>query len=506
MIFTGCGQKEPSISERVAQAEGLLDAGQIESALILLEEAESRDPGRVDVLEPLAFAYAASGDPTLAALTFARMAEIAPERAEYLVYAAQSLLEAGDRKGAAAQYEAYLKLRPRDRAVWVTLAERYRESGQLNAALDAYLSAEQVAPRPVQQVAIGELYLRRDNFAQAQVWFAQAASLESPERSTALLGLLETAIRGKRFSDAEALVEQLDREFPGRLDQSPLNTVREQLAEWQERREAAREALADLETRESTLATEAVEAPEASATDALPLTEPALDREVATVEDPSAEEGTAIAVATPETAAIEPDPVEPEAAEVTEPGSPVESTGGTVATPEAPTEDRVAPAVSGDRQELARSALEQAREERNAGNLASAIKAYKQSLLQDDSQDAVWAELSAAYLDDGQARWAQATASEAMRRDPENPSYVLAYLRTLQGETPPDRLLREMESAHRRFPDNPGIVLVLARAYGDSGNTRNERLLLQRFLEISDSSHPERATVESELGPAPLTD
>ena len=65
-------------------------------------------------------------------------------------------------------------MRQSDRAIWVTLAELQAESGRLGEALSAYLAAEQVEPRPVQQVAIGQLYLRSQNLAQAQAWFANA--------------------------------------------------------------------------------------------------------------------------------------------------------------------------------------------------------------------------------------------------------------------------------------------------------------------------------------------
>ena len=111
----------------------------------------------------------------------------------------------------------------------------------------------------------------------------------------------------------------------------------------------------------------------------------------------------------------------------------------------------------------------------------------------------VWAELSEAYLRTGNDRWAQATASEAMRRDPENPKMVLQFLRAAQQTMDSELVIREMESAYRNFPNQPEIILVLARAYRDQNNLRNARLLYQKFLELVPADYPSRPQVQPEL-------
>ena len=86
-----------------------------------------------------------------------------------------------------------------------------------------------------------------------------------------------------------------------------------------------------------------------------------------------------------------------------------------------------------------------------------------------------------------------------MRRDPGNPKFVLQFLRAAQRTMDGDRLIREMEAAYRKFPQEPKVVLVLARAYADEGNRRNARILYQKFLELVSPDDPTHAEVQSEL-------
>jgi tetratricopeptide (TPR) repeat protein len=140
-----------------------------------------------------------------------------------------------------------------------------------------------------------------------------------------------------------------------------------------------------------------------------------------------------------------------------------------------------------------------ARQAEADGNLDEAIRLVKRSLVMDDDQAAVWAELSELYLKSQNFRWAQATASEAVRRDPENPKTHLQFIRAAQRTMDGDRIIREMEAAYRQFPDQPEIILVLARGYADAGNTRNARLLYNRFLERVPIDYPTRPAAEAEL-------
>lgn len=468
------------------QAEELLDAGQIENAILILEKSQERAPERVDVLEALAFAYAAKGDPMLASMTFLRISELVPQRPEYRLYAAETLLNAGDPKGAVAQYTSYLEVRPEDRPVWVTLADLYISQGRLNEALDALLAAEQIEARSQQRIAIGELYLRTGNLAQAQAWFARSLEGDSDYRDEALLGLLETAIRSKRFADGEALLAQLDGEYPGRVEQSDLENVRDQLQEWRRRQDAAREAVAALEAQR----------PEIVLNEEMPSSDQP-SREQSAGEEPNEEPATVPTARQPAvipesavTEAVAAPPVQPGGAEPSEP-EPAPGETGRVAT------ESYAGAIPAD--SAAADHLSLARARRNEGSLDQAIRHYKKALILNDNQPKVWAELSESYLRAGNDRWAQATASEAMRRDPENPKMVLQFIRAAQRTMESQRLLQEMERAYRNFPNQPEIILVLARAYRDNDNFRNARLLYQKFIEVVPADYPALAEVEAEL-------
>lgn len=407
LFLSACSEPKPSLDQQIRSAEAYLDSGQIQSAITVLTQLEQEYGHRVDILEPLAFAYSASDDHTMAALTFSRIAELAPNRPEYLLYAATALLEGNDRKGAVARFRAYLQKEPDDRAIWVTLAEIEEKSGNRNKALEAYLAAENIQPRPAQQFPIGQLYLRAGNLPQAQRWFARAADQQSDYRDQALLGLLETSIRAERYADAEDLVTKLDVEFPGQLDQSHLASTRAQLQQWRQRQEAARQAAADL-------------ADQSDQSDTSDQSEPP-------------------------------------------------------------------------------SHLATAREFRQQGDWEAAVQHYRQALLRDDASAEVWAELSEAYLALQNHDWARATASEAMRRQPDNPRWQLQYLRAAQPSLSNDQFLRELEDAHRRFPEFPRITLVLARAYDEAGNRRNARLLYSEFLEAVGPDHQESPQVQQRL-------
>jgi len=462
LILGGCGVKHPPVDELLVQAEGMLDAGQIANAILVLERCNEISPDRVDVLESLAFAHAANNDPMLASLTFSRIVELVPSRPEYLLYSGESLLEAGDAKGAIVQYVNYLKIRPEDRAIFVSLSGLYEETGNLGKALETMLLAEQVESRAIQQITIGRLFLQTENLAQAQAWYARAIDGGSETRDEALLGLLETAIRARRFQDAEALLIQLDAEYPGRLERSSMDNVRDQLAEWRRRQDEAMEAVAALEEKPAMTA----EAPEDQDTEQVDSESGSIAEQIIAEEIVDSE-----AVEKP---AIE-EIVEPE------------------------TEETVVEDLAPSPMEMATDHLDSAREFRAEGNLLEAIKSYKQALILFDGQPVVWAELSETYLESGNARWAQATASEAMRRDPNNAKWVLQFLRASQQTMESDRLIREMEDAYRKFPNHLEIILVLARGYNDLGNKRNAAMLYGQFLELAPRGHPEHANVMREL-------
>jgi len=473
-FFSGCGEKELSTEEIAIQAEQLLDAGQSDAAIRILEARLEIEPERIDLLEPLAFAYIASNDPVMSAMTFSRIAEITPERVDARIWAAQSLKEAGDNSGAVNQYKLYLEQSPSDRSIWITLAELEEDLGNLSQSLDAYLRADAIQPDGFTQMQIGRLYLALGNVAQAQRWYAFSLEQGEPHRGPALLGLLETSIASKQFKSADTIISQLDSEYPGLLDQSQISDVRDQIAEWKKRREEAELALKELEKpreivvetpeeiqEEMPVATEVsdeidTELPSTENEDSITETPPTVEEEIAS----NASENLEISGAEESS--------EPEVLERQQPSTPQEW-------------------------------LDLARLSRENGQIEEAISAYKRYLVTYDERADIWGELSQAYYQNGNYRWAQATASEAMRRDPFNPDYMLLLLEAAKETMTPRSLMKEMEKAYRKFPNDPPVILVLATANLENRNYRNAQFLMEHFLDITPLNHPERPQVEAVL-------
>lgn len=498
LMLMGCGEKPRPLSEILQEATAMMQAGQLDSAILLLEQAQERFPDRLDVLEPLAFAHSANGDPIMAALIFVQMAELAEERAEYLLYAANALKEAGDRSGASARYREFLLRHPRDRANWVALAELELEQGRNRPALEAFLQAEQIESRTVQQVAIGSIYLQLNNLAQAQTWYARALTGDAGFRDRALLGLLETAVRAKRFGDAELLVEQLDEEFPGSLDSSAIAAVRQQLLEWRALQEEAEAAVAAIDAGGRRTVSAAEDVAEDAETEPQ---EPAGAAPVAAADaDVDSQERAADSVpggevaAAPVPADAGPDVIAQEKieqpAQMPTEAAPVADVG---------VETAAEPAAAARQPRTALSWLQEARELRRAEAFEQAIQAYRQSLVLDDRPAGVWTELSETYFLAQQFRLAQVTASEAVRREPEVVRHTLQLLLAGQQAWDADRLLREMETAYRRFPGQPDIILLLGRLFDEGNNLRNARRLYEEFLQVAPDSHPGYRWTEQRL-------
>jgi tetratricopeptide (TPR) repeat protein len=483
LIIFGCAPKEPPLEEVLAQADLMLDSGQADAALTLLEAARERAGERVDILEPMAYAHLAAGDPLMAAMTFARVAELAPELPEYQLFAAHAFVEAGDPRGGAQRYRAYLEQYPEDRAVWVALAELEAEQGRQREALEAYLQAENVQSRTQQQLAIAELYLRLDNQAQAQAWYARALEGDSTLRQDALVGLLETAVRARRFADASELLEQIDRMYPDAVDDAGMADIRPQLRQWQGRREEALAAARELEQANA----QARE--RAAAADASSTAETVTEQQAAAADD--------AALATPQQ--------EPAAGAADEPAADVAADQPTETATEQSTDTAARPAQAQVAQQP-----EQAEDARAAGTDRRAapppvaaedpIARLRAALVEDDTQAELWAELSAAYLQAGEARWAQVTASEAMRREPEQPRFALLFLAAARTSMDDERFMREMENTYRRFREEPDVVLFAARVFDERGNARTARRLYIQFSELPQAAiHPAMPFVRDRL-------
>jgi len=482
----------------VDEARELVRAGQIEAAITRLEAYLDDNPDVVPVIDEVATIASQSGDDMLAAIYYEQLAQLQPTDPMPLLFAADALNDAGDPKGAADLYHRYLEQDPDNAAAWILLAEQELELNHRRNAIDAYLQANRRQPRDRTQLEIGRLYLEAGNFAQAQQWYAQAVESADPEvRETALIGLVRTAVRANRISDAALLSQTLEDEYPEALEDPEVENLVGQLRQWQQRQDEAVAAAQELANRQEAepepeaapeLPTDADTEPEETASTDQTAQNPQPEPEqTQTAANPQPE-----AQPEPETEPAAQGPVQPVANAEPEP-EPAPSTGE----PETPSEPETAPNL---RTAGYWEALSWARKVRDEGALEEAIRYYNRAVTRDDRDPEVWYELSDVYFMSGQAAWARATANEAERRAPDEPKYALQVIRVQQNTMRPEQLIAAMQQAQQRFPENPEITLSLARAYRQLTNdTRSARRMYERFLEIAPPMHPQRELAEREL-------
>jgi Tfp pilus assembly protein PilF len=482
--FFGCGLKEQSPSAVLSDAGRQLDQGNTQQAIDILEAYEERKPGNPQVLEQLAFAWAQKGEAKMAAYYFNRLAQVSPERQDALLFAAQSLEQGGDRPGAIALYEQYLAKNHEDAGACIAYARLAAAQGLADRALSSYHLAYELKPSGATASALARLYLDKNNEAQASVWYDTALKDHPDQTETALMGLLEIAIRQKDYPKADAYVTRLQKDFPGSLETSAMKDVPAQLAEWKQKQEDLRKATAAL--------TAARLKP--------PQPPPPPPPPVAEQPAPKPE-------AAPESIPIDPDaPARPadrltKAEAVAKAASAEEQAdlNASVKAAAAPAPHIVEPPPSAPP-----GPLELARKARDGGNLQEAARLYPHALAMEPTA-AVWNEYSIVSLNLGNTGQAFAASLEATRMDPYNAGFALQYLRVAQAVYEPRRFLGELIQMRRRFPDAPVITLALARAYAQvDHNARNARILYDEFL-LKYPNHPlyAQASKERDELPAP---
>lgn len=485
-------------------AEELLLGNDPGQAISELEAADALAPDRVDILEPLAFAYRDHGDGVLAALTFVRLSELQPGREEYLLYAAEALASVGDQAGEAEHFRQYLRAVPGDAAVWQMLADAEERLNRPEAAIRALTTAQRLQPKRNRALRLGKLFQGLGTLTQANYWFSEVLPGNDELARDALLGQLEIALRERRWADAEELITRTERDFPGAVATSEFSDAPAQLREWRDRQAALAAATAQISpTTDSTTSasTQTVDDDSGSQTEVA-------DGGASVDRIPTEAEGTS-------TGARSEDPADIASAEASAGAAASETSETTTSANTAPAPPPLTEATMGNTApplamvsqgtssartpQTAAELLAAARRAAASGNLEEAARYYRQTLALDDTFPEVWAELSQVQLELSRLPWAEAAALEAVRREPTNIRWRLQYLSVAQRALPPSRFLQELVQAYEAFPRSPEIMLALARAYTNiAGNRRNARLLYERFLEIA-PSHPQAGEVRNEL-------
>ncbi len=516
----------------IGDARELEEAGDLAGALALLEEAGDAFRDDPIILEYKADLYRRSNDFLMAGMAFERLAGLGENHHQAYLDAAAALAQAGEYDLAIRSLDAYLATRPGDADAQILRGRYLSRMNRHEAAAASYLEAVRIKRGEVDgllAVEVGNAFLALEQPGQAERYYQEAYDKGGVAKVDAMLGLLETSYRRKRWPEAYSWMEKIDQEEPSLIDSSRLAPVRRELKNWRAESVAASDVFIELDPRteietgseegrsedegqssdtEVVIAGldalgEPVQNEETARGKLAPAdrsSEPSLsgrtDREsggqfVGPGSDPA---GTVSAAGTGLTrdseifatetdeaslgggqklAAVENDPVsEPMAETVTE---------EEVITDREPTP------------------LDLARNLALGGKHDRAVTEYLKILAKDLEQAEVWHLLAVSYRAMGKWSDAEAASLEAVRRDPTDIVWTFGYLKAVERARSPERLVMELEKAYQRIPNSPDLVLALARAYIDiEGNARNAAVYYRLFLEMA-PSHPEAFSAEQEL-------
>lgn len=284
VLLAGCSSPEEKKSARITEALELSEAGEYAAAIEILETLTAQYPNDLEVLTSIGKVYTAEGDHTMAAFFLEQAHLQAPEDNERLFQAYNSLRAADQPAGHLLEKLAEQAPDAMDATLWARLGQDRGAANQIQPALNAYLKSTESAPASAETAAaIGQLYIKIGNLAQAEAWLERAADNDDPNAMTALFGLLEIKLRQKDWPGAEATLEKLDTQFPGAVEASQWNQARQELVRWREAQDAmrARLARAEAEKEAERLAAEAAAEAEAETAQAEQSAEPPSEAETA---------------------------------------------------------------------------------------------------------------------------------------------------------------------------------------------------------------------------------
>ncbi|MBC8190314.1 MAG: tetratricopeptide repeat protein [Puniceicoccaceae bacterium] len=550
ILLAACSSPEEKKAAQIKEAHHLAEGGDSAQALELLETLSAEYPNDIEILNSIGQIYAAEGDTSMAAFFLEQAYLQAPDDTERLFQAYQSLEAAKQPAGHLLETLSTQAPEAMTPDLWIRLGQIRHAENKLQPSLDAYLKGvdpEKAKPSSEVAASIGQLFVKVGNLPQAEAWLEMAADSDDPNALTALFGLLEINLRQKDWAGAEAIIAQLDKQFPGAVEASQWQQARKDLVRWRATQDAMQAKLAKAEAEKTaaeanveTVAQAGTEGAQREAIDQgsvdketngegkaqviadLEAAEamanaPAIETEIPEGEaDGLAIEGDAVQAGSQ---AINFDPsivIEPADPEITFEVSydPAPTAGSTTDSVDNNPADESFTAVSAEpagrtdafqtmdmntpAESIRPSERPRTIEERLADaemaeldrNFTSAIQQYWAAINIANNRAEIWNLLSRAYLVDGQLNNAETAALEAVRLEPSGVAYTLDYLRVAQRTKEPVAFLAELETAYDRFPDSPEITLSLARAHERiSEQTETARNLYLRFIDIA-PNHP----------------
>ncbi len=462
-FIIGCTDPEKIISKRLTSAEHKIEEGNISSAVKLLEKLNKKYPERSDIIESLAFAYAAENDHSSAAWHFIVAADLDNDKADLRQFAAQSLEKADDTRGAIKQYRLYLSAYPEDFQTWVQLGELLEKQGNPERAIEAYISWYQTKPSGKAAYRIGVLFTEVGNYAQANSWFRTVIKDNTSHIAESMLELLRIDMLEGDFSAANEKLIAIDQRFPGLVDSDPQSTIRQQLLTWKESQQDLKEA--QQEQQNLTRELEATRLEEEKKSRQL-----ALEQEARRKKEEEAEANRLALIKQQEEAEREN----------------VEET--------TLFEENTPPRTAWE------ILVSRANDIETDGRTEEAIRIYWQALALNDTSAETWSQLAKAYWKQNQLDEAESCILEARRREPENIAFHITYLNIIRKTQTLSFFVSELEAARTKYPRNPSIILALAQALATNNfDPIRAAQAYEDFLLLTPENHPDREEATSYL-------
>lgn len=446
----------------IKDATRLLEKGQPQSALELVEENAENFSGDVSILKLMGLAHQKLGDPYTASAIFLSAYELEPENTSLLILNFKCQKEAGLNLEDLIIKVAEQAPDTLEASDWRKVSKIYSQKGAFKLAIEAQFKALGTR-KPSKDISaeyalnIAQNYLRLKDTGASKPWLKLVAQSESIESLSAQLSLIDLEFKAQNWKELNQYLVNLESRFPGALASSQYADIDSmiQKAKAQPAQKGATSKVARQSTGSSKDLFNDIEdldqlanrIAQASNTSALDL------------EDGSAQGNQSIQY-NPEISIQPADPYTdgvPSSANLDNSNI---------------SDNKSAPAPSALDPEAVELLIVKANNAVLENDLSKAAEIYRQILESYPKRHDLWSRLSQVYLANEELRSAEETALEAIKLRPNNIPYTLDYLIIAQKTKSEVRLLSELISASKRFPNNPQITLSLARAY-DRTNRNN---------------------------------
>ncbi|MDQ8184396.1 tetratricopeptide repeat protein [Pelagicoccus sp. SDUM812002] len=456
-VISGCASREERIQSVQADANEALFEDRSDLAIEILSEGLDSFPDSNELRIALARALQNAGNLEEAAALLEEAIELDPEADQLWVKIGEIRSTLGQSQAAVTAFEAYLKNHAGDFLAWKTVALENEKLGKLTDAIKAASKWNEITPSSQPALKLGQLFLASRNNAQARSWFSQAAAYGDDGASKeALAELIKLETSLKQFQQATTWLTQYGQRYGSDFSDPRIQESKTVLDSWDRARREIAAAAAELEKERDELEAQQF-------TDE----EPQEPRQLVQLSD-------SIGIQRP-----------PESVEETAATNPTENSQSTAARPpialfdddeyESQVENGLPDSTgSADETEaLELSPYDQAVSAFEAGSYDEAIGLFWELLGSNDNDPQLWYRLSLAYF--AQRNWydAENTILQARSRAPRSEVIANQYLLTIANTQNTTQVLEEIKALRLLFPRSPAIALTLAQTLRNANAPRS---------------------------------